>query len=91
MSKPLRYSMEVDNGVCIIYSEYEFSARGLKKAKQIAKGLDARSYVNVKVYCPQDKVAFMLGKNLPFFTSSKSKSSKKSSDEALFSVASYAT
>ena len=84
----LFYSMEIDNGTCIIYSEYEFSRRGLAKAKRLARGLDARSYVNVKVYSPSDELAFMLGKNLPLFSLASPKSSQKKSQESLFPVAS---
>ena len=56
------YWMEVDNGVCLVYSEYEFSEKGLAKAKTHARGLRASLYRSVKIYSPDESVVFELGK-----------------------------
>jgi hypothetical protein len=54
--------MEVDNGICLVYSEYEFSEKGLAKAKTHARGLRASLYRSVKIYSPDESVVFELGK-----------------------------
>lgn len=56
------YWMEVDNGICLVYSEYEFSEKGLAKAKTHARRLKPCLYRNVKVYSPDESVVFELDK-----------------------------
>jgi hypothetical protein len=56
-----RYTLEVDNGVCITFSDYPFNSSGLKKAKGIINYLMSHSSLqlkSIKLYNPQEEIVF---------------------------------
>lgn len=55
-----RYSLEIDNGICIYFSDYPFNEKGLERAKDIANSflkLNKKRHI-VKIYNPQNQTVF---------------------------------
>jgi hypothetical protein len=56
-----RYSLEIDNGTCIHFSDYPFNETGLKKAKDIVESLirsSSKKLQSIKIYNPENQIIF---------------------------------